>query len=637
MEAIFSQLKERKLVQWMLAYSAAAFAVLQFADLVGGQFDWPAAVLRSVTVVLVGGFFAALVLAWYHGERAEARASWQEIALLSTIMLSIGGAVLMVSRDGFGRPAPGSAAVPARSGGDAIGLRSIAVLPFDNLSGNAETTYFSDGVMEDVLTALGRIGELQVVSRAAVMRYRDTELPHSEIGGALGVRYLVQGSVRRQGNRLRVSAQLVDAASGRQLWADVYDRQMTDVFAIQSEIAQSIAEALQARITNSEQARLSAAPTENTEAYDLYLRGRDYYYRLRREDNALAASFFRQAIELDPGFAQAHAGLANMYSMSVHRFGAPLALADTAILLATRATELNPNAAEPHRALGTAYLVRGYGRRAIAPLKRALELDAAGLVVHNNIGIAYYKQGRYDEALLWFRQGRGMDQTVGAVRKGNTALIYSLLELHSLAEAALRNARAAQPNLPQVDAVEILMLLHQGRYDEAARVARGMTDLHATDATGWILAGDALLMNGREREARAYYEQGYTLSKEPSPWMRRYPVVLLAHALVQTGDPQRAQALAREFIPFARAEIERGNESFELPYSLAAAHALLGERAEAMSWLRQLVERGYADYGLLTTDPLLAELRSDPDFVPLAETVRARVDRMRERVRSVKP
>lgn len=191
--------------------------------------------------------------------------------------------------------------------------KSIAVLPFDNLSQDSENEYFSDGLTEDIITQLSKLGELTVISRSSVMRYKNEERDLRQIGSVLGVATILEGSVRRSGDKLRISAQLVDTSADRQLWAETYDREMKDVFAIQSEVAEMIAMALKVELSPEEKERIEKSPTTNLTAYDFYLKGQEYYLRYRGPDNESAIELFERALELDPDFALAHSGLADAY------------------------------------------------------------------------------------------------------------------------------------------------------------------------------------------------------------------------------------------------------------------------------------------------------------------------------------
>ncbi len=205
----------------------------------------------------------------------------------------------------------GKSGAPSASAPD---RKSVAVLPFQNLSPDPENAFFADGMTEDILTQLSKIRDLKVISRSSVMRYKGTQKPIQTIAAELGVGAVLEGSVRRAGSRVRIVGQLIDARTDEHLWAETYDRELKDVFAIQSEVAQQIAAALRATLSPAEKKRIEQNPTRNLAAYDQYLKGRELYYRYRKADNESALGLFQKALELDPGFALAYAGLGDAYA-----------------------------------------------------------------------------------------------------------------------------------------------------------------------------------------------------------------------------------------------------------------------------------------------------------------------------------
>jgi TolB-like protein len=248
MSEFLRRLKERKLVQWAIAYVAAAFALLQGIDIVAQQFDWPAGIRRGITLALIVGFFITLVLAWYHGEHGSQRVSGTELLIIG-LVLALGGGFLWRYAAGSHavetQPAAASAANHPPAAATQIPEKSIAVLPFENLSSDKENSYFTDGVQDEILTDLARVADLKVISRTSVMQYRDPAARNSrKIGQELGVAHLLEGSVQRAEGKVRVNAQLIDTRTDAHLWAQTYDRNLKDVFAIQSEIAETIADQL---------------------------------------------------------------------------------------------------------------------------------------------------------------------------------------------------------------------------------------------------------------------------------------------------------------------------------------------------------------------------------------------------------
>src|SRR6184192_10893 len=349
MNEFFQRLKERKLVQWAIAYVAAAFALLQGIDIVAQQFGWPEGVRRGITLGLVVGFFVTLVLAWYHGERGAQRVTGTELLIIG-LVLALGGGFLWrfaaASRtpDNKTAIAPNESRMPEPAA--VIPEKSIAVLPFENLSSDKENAYFTDGVQDEILTDLAKIADLKVISRTSVMQYKtDARRNLREIGQQLGVAHLLEGSVQRAANKVRVNAQLIDARNDAHLWAQTYDRDLADVFAIQSEIAKAIADQLQAKLSPSEKAAIEQQPTADVIAFDLYSRAKNLnlstsFSAIGGKNLLQAADLLNQALARDPSFFLAQCQLAyahdHLYFLGIDHTQGRLALAEAAVNAAVR-------------------------------------------------------------------------------------------------------------------------------------------------------------------------------------------------------------------------------------------------------------------------------------------------------------
>nr|WP_255607423.1 adenylate/guanylate cyclase domain-containing protein [Phyllobacterium sp. 2063] len=267
------------------------------------------------------------------------------------------------------RPRP-PAAVSAK---DNLGL-SIAVLPFTNMSGDPEQEYFSDGITEDIITDLSKISGLHVVARNTVFTYKNKSVKVKQVAQELGIRFVLEGSIRKAGQRIRITGQLIDATSGAHLWADRYDRNMTDIFAIQDEITRAIVEELKVKLLPEEKAAVARAPTENVEAYTYYLRGRQFSHEWTKSYLLLARRMFKKAVELDPHYARAYAGIANCDS-ALHGWHSEEVSLDDILEMSARALALDPELAEAHAARGLALHSNDRRPEAIAQFKRALELE----------------------------------------------------------------------------------------------------------------------------------------------------------------------------------------------------------------------------------------------------------------------
>src|SRR6266436_1248670 len=359
MSGFFKELQRRKVYRVAAAYIIAAGFIIQIGSAVFPAWELPNWALRFVIILLLVGFPVALILAWAYDVTPQgirvtpAPTKSGSHRRRNLIMLIALGVIISAGAGFFLLPRASARKVD----------KSIAVLPFQNLSAEKENAYFADGMQDDILTNLSKIGDLKVISRMSVMSYRGDGLRNArEIGKALGVATLLEGSVRRAGNRVRVSVQLINANNDEHIWAEDYDRDLTDVFAIQTDLAQKISSALQAKLSPNEKARLDRRPTQNSDAYLLYLQAHDYATRMDdiHGAQAKAVPLFEQAIKLDPNFALAFTGLSMVQSWLYHEAEPTPARREKARLNADESLRLQPNLPEGHLALGFSYY---YGER----------------------------------------------------------------------------------------------------------------------------------------------------------------------------------------------------------------------------------------------------------------------------------
>jgi eukaryotic-like serine/threonine-protein kinase len=514
-------------------------------------------------------------------------------------------------------------------GPGALPPASVAVLPFTELGDGSVGSWFGDGIAEDVLDALSRIPELRVISSSSAMQYRDRDRPLAEIAEELGVSHVVEGSVRRAGGGVRISVRLVDARVDRRLWSETYDRDLTDIFRIQSDIARRVASALEATLSPLEDRRLDVPPTESLEAYDLLLQATDYLRRYRREDNEVAIVLFERALEADPTFALAHARRAAALALKDFQYGDGHQWGDSALAGALRAAELDPELSEAHHALGLAHLAGERYDRAVEAFERAAELNPGYWATVNTLGVVSWRRGDYDEAIRWYRQAMALDPAGYASTLSTISGAYALLGFFDEAGEAVARALDLEPALPLAHMNALLLHLVAERDEDAVRHGALLTTTSPGNARAWASAGTALQFGGETEAARMHFERALELSPTSFDLLWRSSRVLLAHALVAAGEVERADGLLEEFRAFALDRIAGGNEGPFLRYNLAGLHAIRGERDEAFGWLAEAVARGKKEHLFLARDPLLESLRGDPRFAEILARNRAEMERQR--------
>ncbi len=351
--SLLQRLKERKLVQWALAYLAGGFVVLQLLDAVAEALALSSAVQLAVLVVVAVGFFVLLVLAWYHGEKGRQRVSGPELLMVAALLVIAGGVLSMLRGEEVSEP---TEVLPFAALDD--DRPAVAVLPFTDMSAGGDQQYFGDGIADEILNALTRISGLRVAARTSAFKLRDEDV--ATVGERLRVGTVLEGSVRRAGDRVRITAQLIQVQDGFHLWSNTYDRVIADLFAVQEEIATAIADALEVELGLQPTGARARGLTDDLEAYQLYLLGRDRWGTRSPETLREAIEYFERAIEQDSTFALAYTGIADaymvlpFYDLTVE----PLDVYEPAKAAATRALALNANLGEIHATLG--YIAHTY-------------------------------------------------------------------------------------------------------------------------------------------------------------------------------------------------------------------------------------------------------------------------------------
>ncbi len=407
MTGFFEEVKRRKVYRVAAAYIIAAGGIIQLASATFPAWELPNWSLRLVILLLLVGFPIALIFAWAFDLTAQGIQTAPDTAAPRTrrrrniIMLIATGVVISAATGFFVLPRVAAHKVD----------KSIAVLPFENLSDEKENAYFADGVQDDVLTNLSKISDLRVISRTSVMQYRGGATNLREIGKALGVSNILEGSVRRSGNRVRVNVQLIDANTDEHVWANDYDRDVTDVFAIQSDLASEIANALQAKLSPAEKSQMTRKPTENGEAYLAFVQAHDL--SCAWEDPAKlkqSEQLYQRAVDLDPNFALALARYSQVESWMLRMHEGTSEHRDKARTLAERALQLQPDLPEAHLALGFSYY---YGDNNYDAALREFEIAQRGLPNESEaylaIGAIQRRQGKWAESTANLEKSAGLN------------------------------------------------------------------------------------------------------------------------------------------------------------------------------------------------------------------------------------
>jgi TolB-like protein/Tfp pilus assembly protein PilF len=607
----WQRLRQRKLVQWAIAYVAFAFALLQGLDVVAQRFDWPGALERNLILALAVGFFVLLVLAWYHGERGAQRIGGTELLILA-LLLAIGGTLIWrlgpATVSGSRATPLGSAtlgaapnqATPAARHASAVATpilaappipaKSIAVLPFENLSGDKDNDYFAAGMQDLILTKLADIGDLKVIARTSTAKYASHPEDLKTVGRQLGVASILEGSVQKQGKQVLINVQLIDAGSDSHLWAQDYTRTLDNVFGVEGEVAEKIAAALDAKLSSAETANLVAVPTRNEAAYDLFLRAEYQRNKATRSGYSLffgaAIPFYQQAIEKDPGFALAYARLSYVESGLAREGGAGQDVAHLyaqAYADAQQALKMAPGLAAAHLAIGyNAYWGHLDYEQALKAFSKALALRPNDPETLDGQGLVQRRMGRFDAAIASFERAFAQDPRDPTLAE-DLSSTFMFAGRYPDAERWAQRALSLDPDYAVATADYVhSILLGNGDIARALDAAHGNSNRMKGIRVG-------LLIYQRQ------YQRALRLldSFEPST-----PDKLLLYVSIRKpqteaelyrllGEPDRAKPLYAQVLPELRALLkgQEGTSLAEIWTRIAEAEVGLGHVAEGLDAL----------------------------------------------------
>jgi len=659
MGGFFEEVKRRKVYRVAAAYIIAAGGVIQLASAAFPAWELPNWSLRLVITLLLLGFPIALMLAWAYditaqGVRATPTAVPGSHRRRNVIMLVATGVAISAAAGFFLLPRVSAHKVD----------KSIAVLPFESLSDDKENAYFADGIQDDVLTNLSKIGDLKVISRTSVMPYRGKASNLREIGKTLGVGTILEGSVRRSGNRVRVNVQLINAENDEHIWAEDYDRELTDVFAIQTDLAQKIANELRAKLSPSEKAQMEHKPTENGEAYLAFVQAHNLQNALEDFGKLKQSEqLYARAIELDPKFALALARYSQLESWIVHIFDPTRERRQKARALAEQALQLQPDLPEAHLAMGFSYY---YGDNNYDAALKEFEIAQAGLPneseVYLAIGAIQRRQGKwaestanlekaaslnpkdswplqqlannyqvlrnFDEANKTIDRGLQIDPTEVGLWEIKSKLAFFEKGDLSVSEKAFQTVKSMPMN--DKDKLRIAgsradVFVLERKYQEGLREAESLPDdllapIHpAALYSKYFLIGFARKALQDEPGARAAFLKAKDLleaqlkESPDAPDMH----IQLAKVLAHLGEKDAALAEARratELLP----ESKDALGGPEIAAGAAEVHAILGDNGRAIEILDELLSRPSAvTVPGLKVNPIWDPLRNDPGFQAL--------------------
>jgi TolB-like protein/Flp pilus assembly protein TadD len=578
-----AELKRRNVYKVAVAYAVVAWLLIQAASILLPTFEAPNWVMKVLVALIALGFPAALISSWAfeitpEGIKLESeiapnesitRKTGRKIVAITTV-LAVAAAGLFVFQ--FIRTRSTSS---VSLGASAPTSKSIAVLPFDNLSEDKSNAFFAEGVQDEILTRLAKVADLKVISRTSTQRFKSAPENLPDIARQLGVMHILEGSVQKAGDQVRVNVQLINAVTDAHLWAETYDRRLIDIFSAESEIAKTIADTLQAKLSGSEKAAMSKRPTADPEAYELYLKGRFFWSKRTSVDLPKSVEFYNQAIAKDANFALAYAGLADCFVLYPdYGAGAPAEFYPKAKEMALKAISLDASLSSPHAALGLIYTNSDRDFfKALGEFDRAIELDPNYATAYQWKNTALVALGEFDRAIAGSKKSISIDPLSLIV---NADLAFSYIYAHRFDEALAQSRKTLE-------------------IDPNFHVVRGYL-------------GFSLQCKGQLADALREYRAATAATDEPFSWG------LLGQACARAGLRDEAQQI------LARLENE-SRTRFVTGWSIAVIRLSLGDKDGAFAALEGALNQRASEILPLKYDPLFEDLHGDPRFDVLVQKI----------------
>ena len=519
--------------------------------------------------------------------------------------------------------------------------KSLAILPFSNLSDNESNQFFCDGMMEDILNRLSRVKNLKVISRTSVQRYRDTDKSLPVIASELGVSHIVEGSIRRYGDQIRVIVNLVQAQTDRQIWSESYNRIVEDIFGIQSEIASRIGIGLEVSLLPQEHKILDYEPTRNVEAYDSFLKGRDHFHQYqesRKEEELYKAQLnFKKSIESDKQLAISWAYLGSAYRLQHTSLGGDIVYIDSAWDAINKSISINPDLPEGYLFRSEVQELKKQRQKMEADLKKALLLAPNSTIILKALGNYYgYETKEIEKSIPYYIKAISLEP-FNTLPRLSLSSVYRKIGRFETAKLYLNQTITLDPNRISnfMRLADINML--EGDLSTAQKTARKILNINPDYIWGKYILAESLAFDHNFEEAETYYREieneiqqdGYIESFATPPYRHR-----LGYVLWNTNRKEEAKALFDEMIErnlkIVNSDIDNLGGA---RYDLAAVHAFLGQKDEAIQWLDRIFEDGsWFDPYYASIDPLLASLKREERFQAILDEQNKEIAQMREKV-----
>lgn len=507
----------------------------------------------------------------------------------------------------------------------------IAVLPFSNFSENKEDEYFSDGITEDILTSLSSIKSFRVISRTSVMQYKNTEKSIKEIGEELNATHILEGSVRKSDNKIRVVAQLIDVRDDTHLWAETYDREMTGIFELQSEVAEQIVGTLKEELRTEDFQMTQRKSTENLQAYKLYLQGRKYYSNYNEKDNDIAIQLFKDALEVDSNFALAYAGLGDAYSQKANHRDGDSEILNSALEMSKKAISLDANSSEGYKALGLTYQFRGNVEKSLESYHKAVEINPNNDLAISNIALINKEEGKMAEAIKW--ANRAMDlNPQNPTSFMRLSELYESVGLDENAEYLLAKGIATNPNDEKLKFKLGDLELKMNQLEKVKEQAADISKIKPESPYTFVLLGRAAFLEGDYELAEEYFQKVQRMSRYGDA-SKYYEDMDMDLAFIDWK--LNPEALFYPQVKEMLTHLQQKEKEYpdkEIQVMIASIYAAMKEEKSAIQYLNKAIKHGFLDYKKLENSPIFENLQGKKAFLKTVKEIRRNAEEIQKAV-----
>ena len=605
---LYQEIKDRKFRKYLTIYLSASITAIGVVHLFSLRYKLPTFIFDTLLIILLFGILSVMIATWFHGKEGWQKTKSIEYILHLSVMISaVGSAYFLVNRG------------PIKILN--LNSKTIAVLPFTNLSESKEDEYFIDGITEDILTQLSKISELRVISRTSVMKYKNSNLTIPEIGQELNAGAILEGSIRRSGEKVRITGQLINANNDEHIWAESFDRNVDDIFAVQSEIAKRIANELEAKLAPKEEIMLTTKPTNNIEAYAFCLKGRKFASRYTNDDNDKAIEFYKKALQIDSNYALAYASLASAYDQKVRRYFHPEEWRDSAIEMSNKALSINPNLAEGHSSLAKSYEAKQNYKMAKYHYEKAIRLNPSYYAAIYNLGVVYYNEGKLDRAYPLIKKSIILepDNVFGYTVLGG---IYQKFNCDNLAISNFKKALDLEPQnlLAHIYIIDQYILMQD--FVSAENYFNTLTKISPEWFYTFSTGAKLELLKKNYENSKKYLDKVISTSAT-----EEYD---LAFVLSMLNKKEEADSiLNKELQNYTELIKNTSNGLSVLEKNLADIYAIKGKYKQALNLLNRAVNKGWFEYRINLTYPYFDSLKQGSDFNKIIDKMKTKTDSLK--------